>query len=108
MEVCGTKLLQPDAPPLVLIGVYMPNDNNLTSYLSTLDNLCAIYDNYSVIGNVIFISDFNARIGSDPISYAAQQKRKYFQEFVAEYNLLPVNKRHICDGFPYTLDNVRV
>lgn len=49
-------------------------DCDLDKYRSNFENICELYDNYSIIGNVLFIGNFNAHLDTELRSHVAGEK----------------------------------
>ncbi|WAR01911.1 TNR1B-like protein [Mya arenaria] len=70
--------------PTYLFCIYMPSCSDIELFKETLKDVCALFNFYSRMGNVILAGDFNAHINSQLSPKSSTPKSRISTEFIAK------------------------
>ena len=95
-RIIGIKLNFKDSLPLFIFSVYLPPVNyDLDSFIQYIELLTDIFNTFSVMGNVIFMSYTGTR----------STRADYFQRLTDLHDLVAVNDKHCSSVQRYTFES---
>ncbi len=104
-RIIGVRVSTTDGIQVVVICVYMPCTKETTSsYIETLQQLEDVCDEYSQIGPVVILGDFNAEVKGAKTPHPHSPRTPLLQEFIKHEFLTSVSVSAVCAGPNYTYD----
>ena len=104
-RIIGIKLNAQDNLNVYMFSVYMPCSKETTEYYNSyLEKLCDIIDQYSELGEIILLGDFNAEIEGVKCPSPKSLRTPLLQKFTNRYKLQSVTVNRDCIGPNFTYD----